>query len=684
MLIQSSALCKLPTEILEDIVLELISHESTSTIIPLLQTCKQINHILAFPENSHLYSRIFRSRFDSAASVRRLGSRTHHSRHLAHQLVWYSSALKCIRRANVYDHGVLDAFWASFALMSENDGKNRQHLEAAGLPDFVDEFVRKRLYENNVDTHGWPNESPINCLALWLLWFTSTEERLKAETTARRNEIIRLVLPFVIVPFRYPSAHAPHNHFAMPLSDNSDGHLRQSILPAHGAFPLYRSGIARTTHFYDRTDLEIGIPLASTAAKLIFFSRRQVTPIGVPIHLPLNRQHAIQLGFGDQIGPTQEDVHELNQHNVVKHLPATAWDDADDNSLSPSSQLDDDWYRLTDCIYPMEKSSLKNAHYTYGSATGLWQGRILVPNDNAFATILQHVQMPEEFTEQQLFLNAAPLFMRLREYHCVDPQDPVPTGGANDGFDDGISNAWIPRGVNVTEDVHEGKLKFQHHDRTYTYEAYRPGSTNSHDEATCRGCQFRGTCDVVYREHDDQFLAERSQGVVEDDADVDVDVDFEDDGQFLQDASAQYDSVIDDVFRQSDEVMDEDADLDADVDLAFVSDDDSDEEEYCVTRKCNGVLDIALVGETDFKHGQAWNHYRFYGRVREWDGLVALVRIPAHPHPTTQGLGIWVFSGYIVGGKNFVGTWRALGDVDPVAPTLESSFAMTRREEVHS
>lgn len=669
MFIQSSSLCKLPTEIFENIVLELVSNDGL--LVPLLQTCKQINNILSFQQNCHLYSRIFRYRFDSAASARRLGTRTHHSRHLAHQLAWYTSALKCIRRADVYDNGVLDAFWASFALMSENDGKNRHHLEAAGLPDFVDEFIRKRLYEDCVNTNGWPNESPINCLALWLLWFTSTEERLKAESTTRRNEIIRLVLPFVIVPFRYPSAYAPHNHFTMPLTDNSHGHLRQSIIPAHGAFPLYRAGQAHTTHFYDRADLEIGIPLASTAAKLIFFSRRQVTPIGIPIHLPLTRQHAIQLGFGDQIGPTQEDVHELNQHKVVKHVPR----DSDFDTPTPSSQLDDDWYRLTDCIYPMEKSSLKNTHYTYGSATGLWQGRILVPTENAFASILQHVQMPEEFTEQQLSLNAYPLFMRLREYHCVDPQDPVPTGGADDGFDDCISNAWIPKGVQVHEDAYEGKLRLQHHDRTYTYEAYRPSSANSHDEATCRGCQYRGTCNIVYREHDDQFLAERSSQSDEGDADIDV---GEDDGQFLQDA-ARYDSVIDDVFRQKDN---EDMDEDSATDLAFASDDEGDEGEYCVERKCNGVLDIALVGETDFKHGQAWNHYKFYGRVREWDGLVALVRIPAHqaPHPAL-GLGLWVFSGYIVGGQNFVGTWRALGDVDPVAPTLESSFAMTRREE---
>lgn len=70
--------------------------------------------------------------------------------------------------------------------------------------------------------------------------------------------------------------------------------------------------------------------------------------------------------------------------------------------------------------------------------------------------------------------------------------------------------------------------------------------------------------------------------------------------------------------------------------------------------------------------------------MREWDGLVALVRFPANPQFLVPGLGVWVFSGYIVGGRNFVGTWRSLGSMDPSIPTLESAFAMTRREEGHS
>lgn len=147
-------------------------------------------------------------------------------------------------------------------------------------------------------------------------------------------------------------------------------------------------------------------------------------------------------------------------------------------------------------------------------------------------------------------------------------------------------------GANTHRRQYEGKLRIQHHNCTYTYEAYRPGLPNSHDESTCRGCEYRGTCNIVYREHDDQILGERSTQGDESDADG------EDDGSFIQDASSQYDSVIDDVFRQKDDdAMDEDTDT-------FASDDDNDndEEEYCIERKCNGVLDIALVGEVSPIH----------------------------------------------------------------------------------
>lgn len=73
------------------------------------------------------------------------------------------------------------------------------------------------------------------------------------------------------------------------------------------------------------------------------------------------------------------------------------------------------------------------------------------------------------------------------------------------------------------------------------------------------------------------------------------------------------------------------------------------------------------------KHGQAWHHYRFYGRVRQYDGLIAIVRVPAH----IQELGTTIFRGYLVGNQHLVGNWRAITTNWNAMP-LEGPFIASR------
>lgn len=90
------------------------------------------------------------------------------------------------------------------------------------------------------------------------------------------------------------------------------------------------------------------------------------------------------------------------------------------------------------------------------------------------------------------------------------------------------------------------------------------------------------------------------------------------------------DADIEDVFASvgmgSDDSGDEDMYTESD------EYEDSDSEET-MSKTCSGIVDLLLTGETDHSHGQAWNHYIFYGRVRRWDGLIALVRVPVSLHP---------------------------------------------------
>ena len=43
--------------------------------------------------------------------------------------------------------------------------------------------------------------------------------------------------------------------------------------------------------------------------------------------------------------------------------------------------------------------------------------------------------------------------------------------------------------------------------------------------------------------------------------------------------------------------------------------------------KCSQYDDVVITGETDFEHAKAWGEFKFFGRVRSFDGLIVMVRI---------------------------------------------------------
>ena len=134
-------------------------------------------------------------------------------------------------------------------------------------------------------------------------------------------------------------------------------------------------------------------PLITIAAKLIYFSRREIA-FGIPPHLHLTRAHALQAGVHD-IGPTQEDVIEFNSHKDTKLVKETRWDWWDeltkeewDREVSgvpevgkrltaPSVAWDNDWWRMRTCLSPWWGERIGPV-YNPGTMTGLWQGRMLV------------------------------------------------------------------------------------------------------------------------------------------------------------------------------------------------------------------------------------------------------------------------------------------------------------------
>jgi hypothetical protein len=222
MVTQNSPLCKIPTEILEGIALEVILSTPLgppSDLIAILSTCKYIHHVLRMEHNPSLYAKAFKGMFDAGAARRRLGPRAMLSSHLADQLTLYCATLQDIRDGDIYSEDLAHTLWTAFFMMMENDGKNRAQLEWAGLDNFINRRVRIMLYEGRGEFRGWPAENEENALSLWLMAMTLDEgmpyflhtdisltnmsiEKLKAEDDRSRNELMTLLRPYVIAGCR--------------------------------------------------------------------------------------------------------------------------------------------------------------------------------------------------------------------------------------------------------------------------------------------------------------------------------------------------------------------------------------------------------------------------------------------------------------------------------------------------
>ena len=150
-------------------------------------------------------------------------------------------------------------------------------------------------------------------------------------------------------------------------------------------------------HHYDRV-IRFRAPPVTAAARLLYFSRREVIPLDIPSQLPPDWPTAIEQGI--HTPQTQADIIEVNSHAGAQFVPPSHWDWK--SALTPeqrefeedgawrrdlvatSAAWDSDWERSTTCWDPWAEPDLKGTLYSFGSMDGLWQGRMLVRNTLMF------------------------------------------------------------------------------------------------------------------------------------------------------------------------------------------------------------------------------------------------------------------------------------------------------------
>ncbi|KAF9461899.1 hypothetical protein BDZ94DRAFT_1322969 [Collybia nuda] len=746
------ALQTLPLEILNQIAFELVALQPLGPpcdIIPLLLTSSHFNQALSPSTNPVLFARIFRYKFDTRAVERRAFTPSHVQ--CMEQLVHYCRTMQVLRSGDVYveprpmyggdddERSATDALFTAFMMMLEDDGKNARQLQEWACADaFAERYLRRRLFEDREENDGWPIESAPNSCALWLMWMLTTEDKLRNETDAQREQMIQLLLPFVFISLRYASSEAPPHFFTLPFPSSTHPNLPQSITSAHGPYPVYPSAQRDFSQIHYATRPVFSPPLAAPAAKLLYFSRRELRPLPIPPHFAQNRAELHARG-NFEIGPTVEDMHELNWSWTAR-LPTEKPTDAPDSceewgSLVPppitraesaaseelgvfggsqdpksrwygkappverkggkSRSWDADWWRLRLCGNPLRANpSVRYGRvYEPGCMDGLWVGRMLVSSENVTRALMTNTEHPGPGTLNDMppYTMQAPIYMRLHEAHGVAGELAAALPSARDlsalqtststSADDGISNAWFAgrtghvqvsdigdagagtgkRVLVEAEGGRAGKGVYRRWDpRGNMWEGY------AHDAEVCDGCAAREEVDVKNRladalEREELF---RSVGLgvggcQEGEEEGEEEGYYEEEGS--EDGGEQTEEEVVDPEWDPVENMDEPG-LRA--------------HNRRKVLPCDGIKDIVLFGATDERHGQAFNHFTYYGRVRPWDGLVGILS-----KARDDSYGYLFFYGYLVGGKNFVGNWRITSE-DANGPVWESAFAMSRRDDV--
>jgi hypothetical protein len=172
----------LPHEVSELIALLLIQDPDNrlgppSALLPLLLTCKHLNHRLNPAINHHFASLLFRSRFDSDAIRRRQPRLSLPTKAYATQLVRYCNALRVIRTGDIYHEHATQSLWVAFLMLIENDGRNGIHLrDWAHAYEFAHSWAFERLLGTAPNgSKTWPIDSNENALVLWILWMLTNE-----------------------------------------------------------------------------------------------------------------------------------------------------------------------------------------------------------------------------------------------------------------------------------------------------------------------------------------------------------------------------------------------------------------------------------------------------------------------------------------------------------------------------
>lgn len=164
----------MPLEVLKRIVVFAISNEPgpPREYYSLLLTCKSMSKL----DTADIYYEIFAVKFEIETPLQRLGKSVL-QREAGTELRRRFSMLKRLRSGTINKDSINEDLWIAYMMLEDvcRGSKCLRQLKWAKLPEFLDAYIRDRLYEAASENDGWPIINERNSLAIALSWLCLSE-----------------------------------------------------------------------------------------------------------------------------------------------------------------------------------------------------------------------------------------------------------------------------------------------------------------------------------------------------------------------------------------------------------------------------------------------------------------------------------------------------------------------------
>lgn len=418
----------IPVDVLSQIAFFTVASAPFSglgAILQLLLCSRNLHDALSLKSCPQLYARVFQSRFDLFAHLRRSKLASPTTTNLALELQRRCAVLRSIRHRHIADHNILPDLWTIYLMLLESDGMNESQLHSAGIAQYIRMLLKRCLGQQGV-----LRDDTARALAISVACLVWSHKFITDMPSEERSQTLLELRPFVTGSTNILSFNVNSGARRCLLSFDGSYNRAPELMPSACDENNHR---ALVSSIYTR-EYKLTAPSLLSASIFLTFALKEAIALQVPKHLPQTQAVARPT---EHDGPTIEDFFAITRRRTPlvadsghQNPSREPFADRTGRKMRASRSLahDEEFYRIAHRLDLLDDTlELRSC---IGLLSGTWEGTYMTSP----TSFCQCPSQKSDPTVSPDFVSRHPIQCRLEEHLCFTPCVPLPSVPRNGDF----------------------------------------------------------------------------------------------------------------------------------------------------------------------------------------------------------------------------------------------------------